>query len=81
MAGRDYNRSRYYTRSQQLSEQRDDINTIIKLKQEVRTMTDREQVLQEHLEDLTIERNELLTRVHALESEVTRLERELANRG
>ena len=32
MAGANYNRNRYYTRSQQLSEQRDDLNTIIKLR-------------------------------------------------
>lgn len=35
MTGYSYNRSRYYTRSQQLSDQRDDINQIIRLKGEV----------------------------------------------
>lgn len=38
MAGYTYNSKRYYTRSQQLSEQRDDINTILRLKAEVREL-------------------------------------------
>ena len=52
MAGYSYNRSRYYTRSQHLSDQRDDINTILKLKSEVRELKAEVEAVQKQRDEL-----------------------------
>lgn len=83
MTGRDYNPKRYYQKSGDLDERirltQQNLNLkgeISDLKKEIaqlkenNTMTDKEQVMREHIEDLLLERAETFKKLHQLEKEL-----------